>query len=307
MLPLCSLRLGLPRDSVDRAAAARRGFALDCSCDGCSRARLRRNRPSGRADRRRRGVLARAARHLPRSDRARGPALERLPDRVRRARAARGRPGRRAPRGGGEAAGRPLLGVPIAVKDDIDVAGEVTTYGTNAYGRAGACRRRGGAPPARGGRSDHRQDERARADAVAVHRDGHVRRDAQPVGAAARARRLQRRQRGGGRRRPGRRGARLRRRGLDPDSGGVVRPVRPEAPARARVDGAAQRAAGTGSRCWACSRAAVADTALFHDVASGAIDVDVDRVPAPALPFATAAATPPARCGSPTRRASRRA
>jgi amidase len=34
-------------------------------------------------------------------------------------------------RGGGE---RPLLGVPIAVKDEIDVAGEVTTYGTSAYG-----------------------------------------------------------------------------------------------------------------------------------------------------------------------------
>ena len=32
---------------------------------------------------------------------------------------------------GGE---RPLLGVPIAVKDDIDVAGEVTAFGTNAYG-----------------------------------------------------------------------------------------------------------------------------------------------------------------------------
>src|ERR1035438_6990706 len=32
---------------------------------------------------------------------------------------------------GGE---RPLLGVPIAVKDDMDVAGEVTGLGTNAYG-----------------------------------------------------------------------------------------------------------------------------------------------------------------------------
>jgi amidase len=32
---------------------------------------------------------------------------------------------------GGE---RPLLGVPIAVKDELDVAGEVTTFGTNAYG-----------------------------------------------------------------------------------------------------------------------------------------------------------------------------
>ncbi len=29
---------------------------------------------------------------------------------------------------------RPLLGVPMAVKDDIDVAGEVTALGTNAHG-----------------------------------------------------------------------------------------------------------------------------------------------------------------------------
>jgi amidase len=39
-----------------------------------------------------------------------------------------------AERGGSGGAGRPLLGVPIAVKDEFDVAGEVSTFGTNAYG-----------------------------------------------------------------------------------------------------------------------------------------------------------------------------
>jgi amidase len=38
-----------------------------------------------------------------------------------------------ARRGAGDG-GRPLLGVPIAVKDEFDVAGEVSTFGTNAYG-----------------------------------------------------------------------------------------------------------------------------------------------------------------------------
>jgi amidase len=38
-----------------------------------------------------------------------------------------------ARRGAGDSA-RPLLGVPVAVKDEFDVTGEVTTCGTNAYG-----------------------------------------------------------------------------------------------------------------------------------------------------------------------------
>jgi amidase len=37
-------------------------------------------------------------------------------------------------RAGSPPAERPLLGVPIAVKDEFDVAGEVSTFGTNAYG-----------------------------------------------------------------------------------------------------------------------------------------------------------------------------
>jgi amidase len=39
----------------------------------------------------------------------------------------------------------------------------------------------------------------------------------------------------------------------------------------------------------------VADTALFHDVASGAIASDMDRVPAPEVPFSRSAATAPGR------------
>jgi amidase len=41
-----------------------------------------------------------------------------------------------ARRSGGER--RPLLGVPVAVKEEIDVAGEMTGYGTNAYGEPAA-------------------------------------------------------------------------------------------------------------------------------------------------------------------------
>ena len=75
----------------------------------------------------------------------------------------------------------PLLGVPIAIKDDVDVAGEVTTYGSAAHGPARNPRRRGGAAAARGRRGHHRQDHGARDDGVVVHRDADVRCDSQSV------------------------------------------------------------------------------------------------------------------------------
>ena len=169
---------------------------------------------------------------------------------------------------GGE---RPLLGVPIAVKDDIDVAGEVTTFGTNAYGEpaqadAEVVRRLRAAGAVIIGKTNVPE-----LSAVALHRDRHLGRHAQPVGQLERAPGGSSggSARGGGRRAGGRR-AGLGRGRVDPHPGRLLRAVRAEAPARRVSRWRRTSAPGTGCRSTACSRARCVDTALFHDaIAAG--------------------------------------
>ena len=130
----------------------------------------------------------------------------------------------------------PLLGMPIAVKDNVDVAGEVTTHGAGRSPRAGDRRLRGRPAPARRRRGDPRQDRAVRAGCLrTLHELHRARCDAQPVEPRALARRLLRRQRRSRGRGHGAGRARFGRRRLDPDPVSLLRALRPQAPARPRV------------------------------------------------------------------------
>ena len=135
----------------------------------------------------------------------------------------------------------PLLGVPIAIKDDVDVAGEVTTYGSAAHG------------PAKTDDAEVVRKLRA-AGAVIVGKTavpemmlwsftetvafGATR---NPWNTDYTPGRQQRRQRRGGRGGPGVDGSWFRRYGLDPHPVDVVRPVRDQTAARPSAAGAARR------------------------------------------------------------------
>jgi amidase len=190
---------------------------------------------------------------------------------------------------GGE---RPLLGVPIAVKDDVDVAGEVTAFGTNAYGE-----------PAR---ADAEVVRRLReAGAVIIGKTNVPELTLWPFtetatyGATRNPWDAQRAPGGSSGGSAAAVAAGLVGAALGSDGAGSIRI--PAAwcglfglkPQRGRVSMAPRGRPWYGLSVNGVLTRSVADTALFHDVAAGAIDSDSDSAPPPASSFSQMAATPP--------------
>jgi amidase len=196
---------------------------------------------------------------------------------------------------GAPPAQRPLLGVPIAVKDDIDIAGEVTMLGTNAHG-----------------------DVPAEADAEVVRRLREA--GAIPIGktnvpelciwpftetptfgATRNPWDPQRAPGGSSGGSAAAVAAGLIGAALGSDGAGSIRI--PSAwcglfglkPQRGRVSMAPHPEAWHGMSVNGMLARSVADTALFHDIASGSAPVDRDRPAPPVRSFLESARTPPGK------------
>jgi amidase len=194
----------------------------------------------------------------------------------------------------GAGAGRALLGVPIAVKDDIDVAGEPTMLGTNAVDRPAAA--------------DAEVVRRLRAAGAVIIGKTNVPElcvwpftETATFGVTRNPWDLQRAPGGSSGGSAAAVAAGLVGAALGSDGAGSIRI--PSAwcglfglkPQRGRVSMAPRPRAWHGLSVNGVLTRRVADTALFHDVASGATDIDLDHPPTPTSSFAQAAATPPGR------------
>jgi amidase len=189
---------------------------------------------------------------------------------------------------------RPLLGVPIAVKDDIDVAGELTAWGTNARDTAAAA--------------DAEVVRRLReAGALIIGKTNVPEMTLWPFtetatyGVTRNPWDLQRAPGGSSGGSGAAVAAGLVGAALGSDGAGSIRI--PAAwcglvglkPQRGRVSLAPRPRAWHGMSVDGVLTRRVADTAFFHDVASGSTDVDLDRPEPHGVPYAQAAATQPGR------------
>jgi amidase len=194
----------------------------------------------------------------------------------------------------GAGALRPLLGVPIAVKDDIDVAGELTAWGTNARETPAAA--------------DAEVVRRLREAGAVIIGKTHVPEmtlwpftETATYGVTRNPWDLQRAPGGSSGGSGSAVAAGLVGAALGSDGAGSIRI--PAAwcglvglkPQRGRVSLAPRPRAWHGMSVDGVLTRRVADTALFHDIASGSTDIDLDRPDPPAVPYAQAAATPTRR------------
>jgi amidase len=190
--------------------------------------------------------------------------------------------------------GRPLLGVPIAVKDDTDVAGEATALGTNAHGAPASA--------------DAEVVRRLRAAGAVIIGKTNVPElciwpftETATFGATRNPWDLQRAPGGSSGGSAAAVAAGLVGAALASDGAGSIRipaswtglfGLKPQ---RGRVSLAPKPRAWHGLVVLGALTRTVADTALFLDVAAGASEIDADRAPIPQTPFAQAAARPPGR------------